>query len=108
MEEKPIKGLDIASKTEDTPASPIPRRKRSATETNGHTTNGTNGVQNGKRPAEDSLETVQPSKKRTASGAFDDISPSSKRSKIQFNGASADDDLVVIDESADGAILIDD
>ena len=108
MEEKPIKGLDIASKTEDSPVSPIPRRKRSATETNGHTTNGTNGVQNAKRPAEDDLGTVQPNKKRTASGAFDEVSPSSKRSKIQSNGTSTDDGLVVIDESADGAILIDD
>ncbi|PMD35200.1 hypothetical protein L207DRAFT_587513 [Hyaloscypha variabilis F] len=96
LEGKPIKSLDIAGKqTRDempTPASPIPRRKTSVPQSNGHTNgNGTSSSIAGK--------------KRSADEALNGDTPDSKRSKIVSNGA--EDGVIVLDDT-DGAILIDD
>lgn len=96
--EKPIKGLDIITVTdEESATSQIPRRKKPAAEgTNGHT-NGTNGA------------TVNsPNKKRTATEALGDELTLVKRAKADLKIASNGDDIILIDDSADGAILIDD
>jgi len=110
MEDKPIRGLDLTIDPEGL-ASPIPRKKRSPPEpgvSNGHIANGTaitNGV--AKRPAPDGEIEGRPNK-RTASGSLDNISTSTKRTKTQSNGAPADNDLILVEDSGDGAIVIDD
>jgi hypothetical protein len=104
MDDKPIKGLDIPVTSEtEPPASPIPRRMKSAVEpvqTNGH-------VSNGKKLASDNTSNSA-GKKRTVSQALEDESPIAKRTKNQKNGngTTGDDDLIVIED--DGSILIDD
>lgn len=55
----------------------------------------------------DILENGPPLKRRLASDAIDS-SPISKRPKIQSNGASTNDGPILVDDSADGAIVIDD
>jgi hypothetical protein len=106
MDDKPIKGLDIPVSSEvEPPTSPIPRRKKPAVEsvaTNGH-------VVNGKKSASDSIINSA-GKKRTVSQALEDGSPTAKRTKNESNGNGTigDDDLIVVEDSADGAILIDD
>jgi ubiquitin-like 1-activating enzyme E1 B len=102
LDGKPIKSLDIPAKqaSEDSsiPPSPIPRRKKSVPQSNGHT----NG--NGTSTSLAVLENGS-GKKRAAAEAFDGDTPSSKRSKIISN--DADDGVIVLDDT-DGAILIDD
>jgi ubiquitin-like 1-activating enzyme E1 B len=117
MEDKPIKPLDITpSVNTNDPIMAIPRRRKSTLEpavlSNGHSTNGTSTTNgdtntNGKRSASGSLDKSEPSKKRSASSAFDENTPS-KRSKPSSSGASVDDNLIVVDDAADGAIVIDD
>lgn len=108
MEDKPIKGLDIALIPDDDAAvSPIPRRKKSATdgtlETNGNAgsaevaSDGTNGI-----------GTSSPNKKRTATEALGDGVALVKRVKPDPKAPSEDDDIVLIDDAADGAIVIED
>lgn len=97
-EGSPIKGVDISVDT-DSASSPIPRRKRPIQEPNGHSQNGAASYKNGTDP--DILEVGAPSKKRTATEALEDSSPSQKRSK-------RDDDVIAIDDTDNGAILIDD
>ncbi|KAE9380196.1 hypothetical protein N431DRAFT_459152 [Stipitochalara longipes BDJ] len=96
LEGKPIKSLDIAAKQASdempTPPSPIPRRKKSLQQSNGHTNgNGTPSAAAGK--------------KRSADEALNGDTPNSKRSKIVSNGA--EDGVIILDDT-DGAILIDD
>jgi ubiquitin-like 1-activating enzyme E1 B len=102
LDGKPIKSLDIpakqASDDNSTPPSPIPRRKKSVPQSNGHT----NG--NGTSTSLAVLENGS-GKKRAAAEAFDGDTPSSKRSKIISNDAN--DGVIVLDDT-DGAILIDD
>ena len=106
MDDMPIKGLDIPVSSEiEPPTSPIPRRKKSAVEpapTNGH-------LANGKKSTSESIMNLA-GKKRTVSQALEDDSPTAKRTKNQSNGdgTSGDDDLIIVEDSADGAILIDD
>jgi hypothetical protein len=107
LDDKPIKSLDIPStRGIEPPASPIPRRKKSILESNDQ---GTNGVEATTATTNGSLGT-----KRTAAEALGDDSPETKRSKTEPNGsngtnsASANDDLILVDDSADGAIVIDD
>lgn len=109
MEDKPFKSLDITAITEgDTSVSPIPRRKKATSnpgEPNGVQSNGsgievTNGGASNGNPV-----------KRTASDAIQDGSPLSKRPKTLQNGSNVaplKEDSIVIDDSADGAIMIDD
>ena len=96
MEGKPIKSLDIAAKQASdeipTPPSPIPRRKTSVQQPNGHT-NG-NGI-----------SSLPAGKKRSADEALNGDTPDSKRSKLVSSGA--EDGVIVLDDT-DGAILIDD
>jgi hypothetical protein len=105
MDDKPIKGLDIpVSSAIEPPSSPIPRRKKSAVEpapTNGH-------LMNGKKSTSDNIVNLA-GKKRTVSQALEDDSPTAKRTKNQSNGngTNGDDDLIIVEDSADGAILID-
>jgi len=89
----------------------IPRRKKSSVpsqETNGdsaapHTNGGP--VSDGKRKGEGDLELQNGTKKRPAADSLDER-PIAKRGKI--GGPATDDDLIVIDDAADGAIVIDD
>lgn len=94
----PIKGVDIPTDT-DSASSPIPRRKKPSQESNGHDQNGATNSING--TGSDFIEVGAPSKKRTATEALEDPSPSQKRSK-------RDDDVIAIDDTDNGAILIDD
>ena len=100
-DDKPIKSLDIVAKQASdalsAPASPIPRKKRSLPQTNGHT-NG-NGVSTSSIAYENGA-----GKKRAAAEAFDGDTSNSKRSKLVPNGT--DEGVIVLDD--DGAILIDD
>lgn len=103
MDDKPIKSLDITLQSTDTlpvPTSPIPRRKKSVQQSNGHT----NG--NGTATSSVVVENGSSGKKRGAAEAFDSDSPTSKRSKVVSNGT--DNDVIVLDDTTDGAILIDD
>jgi len=99
MGDKPIKSLDIIKPAEgEFTTSPIPRRKKVVpdVESNGH---GTKDVPNS-NPG-----------KRTASDAIQDGSPLTKRPKTTLNGMNgspAKAEEIVIDDSANGAILIDD
>ena len=108
MDDKPIKALDMPASSEgDAPVSPIPRRRKSAVESvpsNGH-------LVNGKRPASGNIENSDTKKRRTLEEALsDDVSPPSKRLKNQsnINVQVGDDDLIFVDDSGDGAIVIDD
>jgi hypothetical protein len=108
MDDKPIKALDMPASAEgDAPALSIPRRKKSAVEpvsSNGH-------LVNGKRPASDNIENSDTKKRRTLDQDLgDDVSPSSKQAKNESNtnGPAGDDDLIFVDDSGDGAIVIDD
>jgi len=96
-DDKPIKSLDIAITpvtNGDSPASPIPRRKKPSPPSNGHVTNGALASTNGGSAT-----------KRRASEAFGNESPLSKKAKIQQNSVQKD---VIEIEDTDGAILIDD
>ena len=108
MDEKPIKGLDISvapAGEGESPSSPIPRKRKSPKESNGHgladgeeAVHTTNGVGGTKRSADEAL-------------GLDSVD--AKRSKISSdtNGASlngAHEAALVIDDLTDGAILIDD
>jgi len=93
---KPIMSVDIQIDT-DSPISAIPRRRKALQESNGHDQNSAlNGNSTGSL-----VEPGAPSKKRTATEALDDTSPSQKRSKME-NG------VIAIDDTDNGAILIDD
>ncbi|QSZ36108.1 hypothetical protein DSL72_007233 [Monilinia vaccinii-corymbosi] len=122
MEDSPIKSLDINPRsstptpvptqelTMATPESPIPRRKKpnpeptAAISTNGTVTNPNRHVKSpsGEVPQNGSANVI---KKRSASDALGtDVSPSSKRSKT----LPGSDDIIVLDDENDGAIMIDD
>ncbi len=100
-DDKPIKSLDIGAKQASdalsAPASPIPRRKRSLPQTNGHSDG--NGVSTSSIAYGNGA-----GKKRAAGEAFDGDTSNSKRSKLIPNGI--DEGVIVLDD--DGAILIDD
>lgn len=115
MVDKPFKSLDITKPNEGESLTSIPRRQKVSPESNGvaPTVNGTiatNGASTG----------APNGSKRTASEAIQDESPLSKRPKTisngtngthganSTNGTAAKSDLIVIDDSANGAILIDD
>lgn len=107
--DKPIKGLDIAkSQTADgdLPFPPIPRKRKSAVESNGHGAAGideavhaANGVGGTKRSAEEALghEPVDAKRSKTTSDGVNGVSTNGEHEKA-----------VVIDDSTDGAIVIDD
>ncbi|KAI9650570.1 E1 ubiquitin-activating protein uba2 [Ciborinia camelliae] len=128
MEDAPIKSLDINPRSSTptplltetlAPESPIPRRKKPVSEpeptlsTNGNATNSNGHV---KKPSVEVLQNDNANgiKKRSASNALgNDVSPSSKRSKIDpgsdgMSMASLDDGIIVLDDANDGAIMIDD
>ena len=94
----PIKGVDIFAGT-DSGASSIPRRKKPSQSPNGYGQNSTIAGIHVK--IADSVEICASSKKRTATEALDDASPSQKRSKM-------DSSVISIDDTDNGAILIDD
>ena len=109
MEDKPIKPLDAHA------IGKIPRRQKSATSQtatingNGDVTH-TNGAEtsNGQRTA-DTSDAEGSIKKRPAPDTVDGDGPAMKRGKIAHNGTVPGGDcLIVLDDSADGAIVIDD
>ena len=109
LEDKPIKGLDIsASPSADRgpPASLIPRKRKSAVESNGQ---GVTGIEEIHHIANGIVGT-----KRTAEEALGHQSAEAKRSKTTSNGAndtSANSEyrsVLIIADSTDGAIVIDD
>jgi ubiquitin-like 1-activating enzyme E1 B len=107
LDDKPIKGLDISGGPESDPhVSPIPRKRKLPVESNGPVSNGINEAI---PTANGSLGT-----KRTAEEALDHDSPDTKRSKLKSNGtngASTNGELIsaeIIEDSTDGAIVIDD
>jgi ubiquitin-like 1-activating enzyme E1 B len=114
LEDKPIKTLESGEKAK----LDIPRRQRSvagpgtAINGNGHVdapqTNGVDTTGN-KTKAVNSEETNGTIKKRPAPEASEEDVPSAKRSKVVQNGGpSAGNDLIILDDTADGAIVIDD
>jgi ubiquitin-like 1-activating enzyme E1 B len=109
MEDKPIKGLDI-TKSESTdgalPFPPIPRKRKSAVESNGHVAAGiedvvhaANGIGGTKRSADEALghEPVDAKRSKITSGGANGVSTNGEH-----------EEAVVIDDSTDGAIVIDD
>jgi len=93
MDDKPIKSLDITVQNgDDSSASLIPRQNKKPAVSLANGTNGT-AHSNGVAPSD---------KKRTASIALSDEPQLSKRPKIP----SKNDDLVILDDADDGAILI--
>jgi hypothetical protein len=109
LDDKPIKSLDItAAQSADgaSPTSPIPRKKKSAVESNGQGVAGieearliSNGIVGTKRSAEEALGHQPAEAKR------------SKTTSNGANGASANGEhgsALIIDDSTDGAIVIDD
>ncbi|KAF7889291.1 uncharacterized protein EAF01_010784 [Botrytis porri] len=126
MEDSPIKSLDInvnssiptvpiisEESTATSPESPIPRRKKPIPEPEfKETTNG-----RAKSPTGEVLQNGNSNgvKKRSASDALEhDPSSNSKRSKMEPPGAAGlsmttlNDGIIVLDDTNDGAILIDD
>jgi ubiquitin-like 1-activating enzyme E1 B len=117
LEDKPIKTLNTGA-TGEKAILDIPRRQRSvagpgvAANGNGDLgakhTNGTDTTSN-KRKTDGTEEANGTTKKRPAPEASEDGGPSAKRSKVVQNGGPrADDDLIVLDDATDGAIVIDD
>jgi hypothetical protein len=117
LEDKPIKALDTAT-TGEKGTLDIPRRQRSfagpaaAVNGNGDSgvphTNGTDMTSN-KRKADDAEEANNTTKKRPAPEASEADGPSAKRGKVAHNGGPpANDELIVLDDAADGAIVIED
>ena len=107
MDDKPIKGLDISAVSKgDSAPSPIPRKRKSAV---GLDDEGPNGLDED-FPAKPSVVGT----KRTAEEALGHDSPDTKRSKPNLNGTNSTSmngehlSVQVIDDSTDGAILIDD
>jgi hypothetical protein len=104
MDDKPVKSLDITGLAERVfSTSPIPRRQKASAnpvESNGVLTNGNRtelsngGPNSGKRPASEAIQ---------------DSSPLSKRPKTISNGTNGTSvDHILIDDSTNGAIIIDD
>lgn len=117
MEDKPIKTLDKGTIGEKGTFD-IPRRQRSVAgpgaavngngDLGGPYTNGTDSTTN-KRKADDAEEANGTTKKRPAPEASEEDGPSAKRGKVVHNGGPlADDDLIVLDDATDGAIVIED
>jgi len=117
LEDKPIRALDTAT-TGKKGTLDIPRRQRpvagpaAAFNGNGDSgtplTNGTDTTGN-KRKADDAGKANGTIKKRPAPEAFEADGPSAKRGKVAHNGGPpADDDLIVLDDAVDGAIVIED
>ena len=75
---KPIMSVDIQINT-DSPISPIPRRRKVPQESNGQDQN---SALNGNSSVS-LVDSGAPNKKRTATEALDDTSPSQKRSKME-------------------------
>ncbi|PBP25689.1 ThiF family protein [Diplocarpon rosae] len=100
-DDKPIKSLDIRVVNGDGPSCPIPRKPKSAQpkpsidETihgSASQANGSSGLSNGSGT------------KRNASEALDEVILSGKKAKP----TSKDDDIILVDDAANGAIMIDD
>ena len=108
VEDKPIKSLDIISvENGENPHSPIPRRKRAEAQSNGHVSKDSSSLNgNGISSSSINLENGTSGKKRSAIEAFEDDLSNPKRSKVDLNGT--DNGVIVVDDAADGAILIDD
>ncbi|KIN01521.1 hypothetical protein OIDMADRAFT_104066 [Oidiodendron maius Zn] len=112
LEDRPIKGLDISgspSADGDRPASPIPRKRKSAVESNGQGVTGIEEV----HPMANGIVGI----KRTAEEALGHESGEAKRPKTTVNGANSANgtsvngehgSALIIDDSTDGAIVIDD
>ncbi|KAH8684658.1 hypothetical protein BGZ60DRAFT_427015 [Tricladium varicosporioides] len=106
LDDKPVQGLNFPPiQTGDEPGSPIPRRRKSIPATNGHSTSTTqsNSVSQPSQSAIISNGTV-PAKRRL--DEVEDVETPDKK-KIQSNGISKDD-VIVLDDTADHAIVIDD
>jgi hypothetical protein len=95
--------LDIPKQTENgETSSPIPRKKKSIAEPNGHGMSNGNGANGSAAPI---VQNDSATKKRTATEALGGgDSPTKKRAKA--NGT--DDGFIMVDDAADGAIVIDD
>jgi hypothetical protein len=104
VDDKPIRSLDINPVSNgDPPSSPIPRRKKPGVPQ----LNGSDGHDASKPATSNGNGNISAlsSGKRTVSQAFDsDDSRVSKKTKVQSNGQ----DPIELDETDDGAILIDD
>lgn len=113
MDDSPIKCLDITESTEvESLDALIPRRKKSIEEpkeSNGVVPNGIDVT------ASIPISNGKPSTKRTASEGAHEGSPLTKRPKTISNGTTnannasiADDAPILVEDSANGAIVIDD
>jgi len=110
MDDKPILPLDAHSYGQK-PIFDIPRRQKSIanpTETANGDVQNTNGSVIMKRKAEETLGSSSSANKRSASG-FSGDTPIAKRSKVAQNGGPApDNELIILDDTGDDAIVIDD
>jgi hypothetical protein len=116
LEDKPIKALDAGVNGEKVTLE-IPRRQKSIADpmamTNGNGdvgapyTNSTDALNN-KRKAAEPTETNGSVKKRPADEALEDDGPTAKRGKATHNRGPRPDELIVLDDAADGAIFIED
>ncbi len=117
LDDKPIKTLNIGTTGEKAILN-IPRRQRSvagpgaAVNGNGDSAaphlNGTDTTSN-KRKADDTEEANGTTKKRPAPEASEVDAPAAKRGKVVHNGGPpANNELIVVDDATDGAIVIED
>lgn len=107
LEDKPVKGLDISAASDGAPTlSSIPRKRKPAVESNGQDATGikevlpsANGMVGTKRTAEEALghDTVEAKRTKTTSNGTNGVS---------MNGEYTS--ALIIDDSTDGAIVIDD
>ncbi|KAG9230379.1 hypothetical protein BJ875DRAFT_157742 [Amylocarpus encephaloides] len=101
-DDKPVRGVNFppASNSEP-PSSPIARRRKPVEQSNGHTADAPNG--NGS-----ALVTSDSGIKKRQISEIDEVEIPAKRSKVQSNGYGNSGDTIVLDDTADVAILIDD
>ena len=102
-DESPIKSPDFPERSDEQPPAYVPSRKKSQT-SNGHPQNGpaSNGT-NGTKP--EVVDVVPARRKRSADDASDVDSQLPKKPKTT-NGS--ENVVISIDDTVDGAILIDD
>ncbi|KAF4626952.1 hypothetical protein G7Y89_g11199 [Cudoniella acicularis] len=109
-DDSPVKGLDFPPPhNADEPASPIPRRKKAIPQTNGHSTlENQPSAQSTKVPATNgNTSTLISSGSKRSVAEIEDPEAPNKKQKIQSNGASKDE-TIVLDDTVEHAIIIDD
>lgn len=101
--DKSITALDLKPSSDaESITSAIPRRPKKPTQANGHAEPVTNGINGANGHKAETVDLSTSSKKRTADESLDEDVPALKKSKVEKDGA------ISIDDSDNGAIVIDD